>query len=146
MMNVEAKIIAKIDEFTAALKKAAKSLNQLERVWFPSNHEWSATMAERIDDDNAFHDLSPMFYRRIEDIPNLMPVFGVRGVMFDCVTECFESIDDIQLRQHLNFKPLTVAQMRLCGFAIDYEDEDGHVNFSRWLAADLLQLCRIEFL
>lgn len=103
---------------------------------------WSAKMCERIDADNFSHLQSPMFARRIEDLPPLPNPCGI----FNIVKLCFESSVNRFESQHKRFEKSTTAQMIACGFSVDYIDEDGHVNYSRWIDANQLQICRIEFL
>ena len=103
---------------------------------------WSAKMAERIDEDNYIHTQQQTFARRIEDLPEPKVILG----LFRIVNNCVESKDKYLIeKQELNFRRSTIIQMVSCGFNIDYIDHDDHVNFSRWLENGELQTVRIEF-
>ena len=141
MNNTKIKFGVSVATFAKGLTQVSKAL---EGAWLPSNHDWSSSMAERIDVDNRFHLGSPFFARKLDQLPKPIPVNI--ATMMPVVELCYMADKNVQFHQHLKFKEITVEQMKRCGFAVDFEDEDGHINFSRWLAADSLQLCRIEFL
>lgn len=138
------KLGVSVKQFQDGIEKVARASRAIERqAKLRLSGDWSAKMCERIDADNLRQTLSPTFHRRIKDLPERVsvPIEAMLSVVQICELDPKESHTEIF---HSRMRKTACNQMLACGFAIDYEDDEG-VSFSRWMADKTLQLRRIEF-